>query len=91
MLFCKRGPIQPIHVSLNGNILKQVSVKRSLGVDLDYHLKFDHHIDLVASRAIGSISALHNLLNESGGVRRDLAVTLYKAFVMPHFEYAPHV
>ncbi len=88
VLFCKKGPPQPIHVSLNGNQLNQVPVKRSLGVDLDYHLKFDQHVDLVATRAIGAIAALHNLLNEAGGVRRDLAVNLYKAFILPHIEYA---
>ncbi len=88
VLFCKRGPSQPIHVVFNGNLLKQVSVKRSLGMDLDHNLHFDHHTDLVATRAIGSIASLHNLLTETGGVRRELAVNLYKAFVMPHITYA---
>ncbi len=88
VLFSKKGPSQPIHVSLNGNPLKQVTVKRSLGVDLDYHLKFDQHTDLVATRTIGSIASLHSLLNETSGVRRELAVNLYKAFILPHIEYA---
>ena len=57
-------------------------------MDLDHNLKFDQHTDLVATRAIASTAALHNLLNESGGVRRELAVNLYKAFVLPHIEYA---
>ncbi len=87
MLFTKTGH-QDIVVTLNGTALVQVTSKVLLGVDVDENLTFSKHLDLVASKTVRAITSLQDLLQDTGGVSRDVAVTLHKAYVLPNIEYA---
>ncbi len=87
ILFTKTGH-QDIAVTLNGTPLVQVTSKVLLGVDVDENLNFQNHLDLVATKTIRAITSLQDLLQDTGGVSRHIAVMLYKAYVLPNMEYA---
>ena len=52
------------------------------------HLNFSKHLDLVASKTVRAITSLQDLVQDTGGVNRDIGVMLHKAYVLPNIEYA---
>ncbi len=86
MCFTKKGNVK-VTVHMGPSILKQVTIKPCLGVVLDNNLTFDQQAERAASSAIGAITKLGPLLNERGGVRAELGIALYKAYIRPLLEY----
>ena len=67
----------------NDNVVQAASHKH-LGIILDTRLSFEKHLETALckiNKAIGLIRKLQNLLPRSA------LITLYKAFVRPHFDY----
>ena len=67
----------------NNNVMLPAS-RKHLGIILDTRLSFEKHLETVLckiNKTIGLIRKLQNLLPRSA------LITLYKAFVRPHFDY----
>ena len=74
------------HPSLvfNNNNVLQTSSQKHLGVKLDVKLTFDEHLNNVLNKVekiIGLLRKHQNLFS------RSTVITIYKAFVRPHFAY----
>jgi len=71
-----------LHLSLNGNVLKQVSSTKYLGLYIDQHLTWQDHIDYIMKRVRGKIYSI-NRLNPPPTVRK----LLYQAYILPVLDY----
>ena len=72
-----------LHLSLNGNVLKQVPSAKYLGVYIDQHLTWQSHIDYVLRRVRGKVYSI-NRINPPPMVRK----LLYQGYVLPIFDYS---
>ena len=84
VIYCRKIKKLP-HPSLvfNNNSVLQASSQKHLGVTLDVKLTFDEHFNNVLNKVnniIGPLRKLRNLLS------RSTLITIYKAFVRPHFD-----
>ena len=71
-----------------GTPLKQVNSVKYLGVVLTSNLSWSEHITQVNSKARKLIGLLYRRFHNCNS---DILTKLYKAFIRPHLEYAPHV
>ena len=66
----------------------RVKCTKLLGVEIDEHLKWEKHVDHIASKVssgIGAIKKLKEFLD------RDTLVLVYNALIQPHFDYCCEV
>ena len=68
----------------NNNNVMQVASQKHLGTILDTQLSFEKHLETVPCKINKTIGLIHKLQNL---LPRSALITLYKAFVRPHFEY----
>ncbi len=61
---------------------------RVLGITADENLKFNKHVEDARTKAFKSLSSVSRLLDETGGVRTELGLQLYKGLVFPILTYA---
>ncbi len=73
-----------INLSINGELLEQVSVLKYLGIILHSKLTFSQHIDTLLAKSRKRINCLWRVRK---CVTKDTALMLYKSLVMPHFDY----
>lgn len=59
-----------------------------LGVTLDNKLKFDSHIASICRKVAGQVNALNRLKNVLPCKTKE---TLYRAFILPHFDYCSQI
>ena len=55
-----------------------------LGITLDKNLTYKPHVDITVKKAYAKIAALRRIKHL---VPSNKMITLYKAYVLPHFEY----
>ena len=82
------GPHQRIknhtlEVSLNGNKINSVSSTKYLGVYIDCHLNWNDHVNYILKRVRGKLAAINRLRPLPPSV----FLLLYKAFIVPIFDY----
>ena len=80
---CPRISGKYLNLILNGAALKQVYTTKYLGVYIDQHLTWNTHVNYVLKRVRGNLYALNRLKPVSS----KLLHLLYKAFVLPTFDY----
>ena len=85
--FSKSNSI-PVRVTLNGKPLNQVGGKKLLGIAVDENLKFNKHVENARTKAVKTLSSIGRLLDETGGIRTELGLQLYKSLVFPILTYA---
>ncbi|MEW8548387.1 MAG: reverse transcriptase domain-containing protein [Candidatus Thiodiazotropha sp.] len=76
--------------SVAGQTLKYNPNPKLLGVTLDEKLKFDLHIENVERKALKSLEQLRKV-KETEVINSKCMLQLYKALVVPQFEYASSV
>jgi len=68
--------------SVEDQILDIEPTLKILGVTLDKYLNYKPHVDIMLKKAYAKIAALHKLQRL---VPSNVMITLYKAYVLPHF------
>ena len=90
------GSHQRIHVSgneetnveINGKSISRVHKAKSLGLLIDEHLTWKHHVDEVVkkiSKAIGALKRVRPFISVK------TALEIYHALIQPHFDYCSSV
>ena len=74
-------------LTLDGDILRQVSSTKYLGVYLDQHLTWQAHVDYVLSRVRRKLSAVNRVKLASSNVLQ----LLYQAYILPILDYCDTV
>jgi hypothetical protein len=59
-----------------------------LGVQIDQHLNWENHVELIASKISSGIGAIRKLKEF---VNRDTLVSVYNSLIQPHFDYCCEV
>ena len=75
--------VQPT-VKIDTRTIKRVKCTKLLGVEIDEHLKWEKHVDHIASKVSSGIGAIKKLKEF---VDRDTLVLVYNALIQPHFDY----
>ena len=75
--------IQP-SINIDKQPVKRVKHAKVLGVQIDEHLDWSKHIELIASKILSGITALKKAKEF---VDRNSLVLIYNALVKPHFDY----
>ena len=71
-------------ITIGDDNIKRVSHKKSLGIILDEHLKWNKHNDAQCKKISGNIALLRRA---KLFVPQDALIKMYNAFVLPHFNY----
>ncbi len=75
---------KPFSLSLNGDIIEEVSTFKYLGMTLDSQLQFIAHVDKVVDKTTAKLGLLYKtrwLFDQQ------TALTLYKSLITPHFDF----
>jgi hypothetical protein len=75
-------------IILDNSAVQYVEKARSLGLEVDCHLKFSHHSEKIQRRASAGINTLKFLIK---GLPLSAALPIYNAFVACHFDYCAPV
>ena len=73
-----------VYIEINGNIVNQVTLVKSLGVHLDNQLMWSVHIDKLCKKIASAIGALKRMRSY---IPIDTATQVYQALIQPHFDY----
>jgi hypothetical protein len=79
--------VQP-RVKINGKSVKRVKHAKVLGVQIDQHLNWENHVELIASKMSSGIEAILKLKEFVNG---DILVSVYNSLIQPHFDYCCEV
>lgn len=71
-------------LTLKSSKIQLIDELKLLGVATDNKLTFSPHIKFVLSKIYAKIATLHRIRNF---IDSDIALKLYKAYVLPHFDY----
>ena len=74
----------PLAVSCNNSLIEQVKVFKLLGVFVDQHLKWDHHVNHIVTTVSRNISLMRRL---SWTLPKKSLLCFYYAYVVPSFNY----
>ena len=72
-----------LSLNLNSNQLNEVYVTKYLGVEIDRHLTWQHHINSLTSKARAKLAAIRRLLP----LPRDIVLKLCKVYILPLLDY----
>ena len=75
-------------IELNGEVINNKQVHKLLGVDIDYKLKFDTHIETLCKK-VGK--KLHFLARVIKYMSTNQAQILMSSFIMSQFNYCPPI
>ena len=71
-------------LKINNEELERVKIMKYLGVQLDECLDFNEHTNYITDKVTKKICVIHKSHNV---ISQQIALTLYKSLVSPHFEY----
>ena len=77
-----------INIVIEGNEIKKVDHAKSLGLTIDDRLSWSKHIDDICKKITSGIGALKRL---RPFVSTSTAIQIYKALILPHFDYCSTV
>ena len=77
--------ILPMPFVIDNNVLDSVTQIKLLGVTIDNLLSFQAHIKEICRKVNAKVSILRRIRKL---IPLDIMIRLYKAFILPHFEYA---
>ena len=76
------------HVSIDDKTIMRVDHTKSLGLTIDAHLSWSKHVDEICKKASSAIRALKRVRTF---IPTDVAVEIYNALIVPHFDYCSPV
>lgn len=79
-----RLPRSDLNVVFNDVTLENVEKEKLLGVTVDKHLTWRHHVDRTAGKVSKSIALLRRIKKY---LSRDVRLTYYNSFIQPHLDY----
>ena len=82
------GGSENITINVDGNIIGKNICEKLLGVNVDYKLKFNEHLDSILKKAGRKIHALSRILPYMNFEKRRL---LMNSFFTSQFNYCPFV
>ena len=65
-------------------MIKRVDHTKSLGLTIDAQLSSSKHIDEICKKASSAVGALKRV---QPFISKDVAVQIYNALILPHFDY----
>ncbi len=77
-----------LNIALNGEVVESVQQFKYLGVTLDINLSFDAHIEILCGKVNSRNCLLRRVRNF---VSKDLALSLYRALIEPHYRYCDYI
>ena len=77
-----------IDISIDDKMIKRVDHTKSLGLTIDAQLSWSKHVDEICKKASSAIGALKRV---RPFISKDVAVQIYNALILPHFDYCSRV
>ena len=77
-----------IDISIDDRTMKRVDHTKSLDVTTDAQLAWSKHVDEMCKKASSAIGALRRV---QSFIPTDVAVQIYNALILPHFDYCSPV
>ena len=79
---------EEINISIDDRTIKRVDHTKSLGVTIDAQLSWSKHVDEISKKVSSAIGALKRV---RPFIPTDVAVQIYNALELPHFDYCSPV
>ena len=79
---------EEIDISIDGRTIKRVEHTKSLGLTIDAQLSWSKHVDEISKKVSSAIGALKRV---RPFIPTDVAVQIYNALILPHFDYCNQV
>ena len=79
---------EDIDISMDDKTIKRVDHTKSLGLTTDAQLSWSKHVDEICKKASSAIGALKRV---RPFISTDVAVQIYNALILPHFDYCSPV
>ena len=80
----KQKQIEPLHFSIDGEVIENVSSFNFLGIMLDESPTWKNHIDLIKNKISKTIVVFYRLANT---FPEEILVTLYNSLIASHLNY----
>jgi hypothetical protein len=91
VVFSKKRSAQPSTVTIAGNVVRETTAAKYLGVTLDKGLTFRQHITEKKRQGIVALKSLYPLINRKSGLSPENKLAIYKTIVRPMILYAAPV
>ena len=82
------APCEEIDISIDDRTIKRVDHTKSLGLTIDAQLSWSKHVDEISKKVSSAIGALKRV---RPFIPTDVAVQIYNALILPHFDYCSPV
>ena len=79
---------EEINISIDDRTIKRVDHTKSLGLTTDAQLSWSKHVDEISEKVSSAIGALKRV---RPFIPTDVAVQIYNALILPHFDYCSPV
>ena len=79
---------EEIDISIDDRTIKRVDHIKSLGLTIDAQLSWSKHVDEISKKVSSAIGALKRV---RPFIPTDVAVQIYNALILPHFDYCSPV
>ena len=79
---------EEIDISIDDKTIKRVDRTKSLGLTIDAQLSWSKHVDEICKKASSAIGALKRV---RPFISKEVAVQIYNALILPHFDYCSPV
>ena len=79
---------EEIDISIDDRTIKRVDHTKSLGLTIDAQLSWSKHVDEISKKVSSAIGALKRV---RPFIPTDVAVQIYNALILPHFDYCSPV
>ena len=79
---------QMVSISIDDRTIKRVDHTKSLGLTIDAQLSWSKHVDEISKKVSSAIGALKRV---RPFIPTDVAVQIYNALILPHFDYCSPV
>ena len=75
---------EEIEISIDDRTIKRVDHTKSLGLTIDAQLSWSKHVDEICKKASSAIGALKRV---RPFIPTEVAIQIYNALILPHFDY----
>ena len=79
---------EEINISIDDKTIKRVDHIKSLGLTIDAQLSWSKHVDAISKKVSSAIGALKRV---RPFIPTDVAIQIYNALILPHFDYCSPV
>ena len=75
-------------IKIDDQVIKRVDHSKSLGLTIDAHLSWSKHVEDICKNVSSAIGALKRV---RPFISKGIAIQIYNALIMPHFDYCSPV